>query len=520
MTRHGGWRGKPRPVEADGLVAALTAEGLGAGRGSWTEDPVELARRLRQALARLGPVPRAFGRHLATRADILPGAACRELAGFSDASAPLPPGAVAAMVEAELGRPLGEAFSELAPEPFVAGAFRQIHRARTLLGEEVEVVVAPAAALAAADPRELEPVARVLDRAGLPAEELLADFRRFAVAAGNLEEEAEILTDLAAAAALDLLVVPAVHRALSRGRVLVQAALSGATPDRLAARDPAERAEALRRLALAWLHQVVFGAAFPLSPAGPGTRLLADGRVAFASGPFGVLPAASRANLWSHLESGVVDDPAMACERLLPEMVREADAVSEPELMVRLRQVVAFRDGSLGEGADSLADHHLAILRVARTSGYRLRRPAAGFARSLAGFTGWAADVAPGAEPLRGALEELRLRRSAGDLRGAFDPAGWMGLSGPHATLLLELPRKLDAALDLLSRGEATVRLQVEAPAGRRGGGGIPALALGVVAGVLVLVAPRLGELTSGASGTGLLALMAAALVASLAWRR
>jgi hypothetical protein len=111
------------------------------------------------------------------------------------------------------------------------------------------------------------------------------------------------------------------------------------------------------------------------------------------------------------------------------------------------------------------------------------------------------------------ALGELRLERRAAELRGAWTPAALGALPAETVRALLELPGKLDTALDLLSRGEARVRIE-EPPvpeAGRRGW--VPAIAVLVT--VLLLVVPRLGDLWAAGIDPGQAVALAAAVLAA-----
>lgn len=534
MRARAGRRRSPEPTPRerdDRLRTRLAAEGLGPEpgltpgrrRGSAVTDPVDLARRLRRALATLDPVSRAFGRRLATRVDLLPPAACRELALLPAGGEPLGPeafrSALEGTLEAELGRPVARCFAEVDPRPLAVGAFRQRHRARTVGGREVEVVLARPEAAARAASGHLEPLGAVLDAAGLPGAEVVADFAHFAAASVDLGSEAAALFDLAAdAEAFEPLVSPVVDRELSGASVLVHEALP------VPAVPPGEAD--LRRLLLVWLRQVLFGRVVPLDPLAPGDggpRLSADGRIALVSGPFARPTAAFQAHLWTYLGAAVDEDPSSASEHLLPELVATSGVARDPDsadLLRRLRQVVPFRDGSLGPGADPVADHLCAALRVARQRGFRARRPLGDFVQGLVPLALRGTETAPGGEPVRGALEELRLLRTASDLRRALDPAEWAGVPAPAARALLELPRKMDAVLDVLARGEARVRLEVEAPGRPRGLGAAASVALAAAVGAVVIATPRLVELTTGGSGTVPLILLAAALAASLLWRR
>lgn len=514
----------PWPVAGADLADRLAAEGLIDRRTPVPFEPLELARRLRRALALLGPVPRAFGRHLATRIDLLPAAACLELSALPSDAEPLPAETFLQRLGIELGRPVGEVFRVIDPRPRESAACRQRHRARTVAGEAVEVVLVRSEAAASSSPEALAPLAAVLGAAGLPGRDVVRQFHGLILEELDLNADAEALSELAGdAESLDQLTVPAVRRDLSGRGVLVQSASVGLGLDQLRFLDPSVRSDALRRVALVWLRQALFGRAFPLALDEGRVRVLDDGRVAVVGGPFRTLPHAARDNLWSYFEEALDLDPSSACDRLLPELVAGEKAASEAELLVRLRQVVPFRDGGFGRGADPLADGLVVSLHVARECGYRLRRPSAELTRGLVAIAIAALDGPPRSAPLTSALEELRMLRSAGELRRAFDVADLSALPASYTALMLELPRKLDALLDRFARGEARVQLRLDEARGtsRSGGFGASAVVLATVTGALLLSAPRLREVAA-ADGGGwfLLLLLAMLLAASLGWRR
>ena len=96
---------------------------------------------LRRSLVRLGPTFIKIGQALATRADLLPLAYVKELTTLQDQVPPFPNAEAFARVEAELGRPVAEAYAEIDAEPVAAASLGQVYRARLHTGEEVAVKV-------------------------------------------------------------------------------------------------------------------------------------------------------------------------------------------------------------------------------------------------------------------------------------------------------------------------------------------------------------------------------------------
>ncbi|HEX3250677.1 MAG TPA: AarF/ABC1/UbiB kinase family protein [Pyrinomonadaceae bacterium] len=96
---------------------------------------------MRESLIDLGPTFIKIGQALGTRADLLPLEYVRELATLQDQVPAFPTAEAFAIVEAELGRPVYEAYAEIDAEPIAAASLGQVYRARLATGEEVAVKV-------------------------------------------------------------------------------------------------------------------------------------------------------------------------------------------------------------------------------------------------------------------------------------------------------------------------------------------------------------------------------------------
>ena len=100
-----------------------------------------LSRRLRIRFARLGPTYVKLGQILSSGQGIFPPELVGEFRLLRDRVPPEHFTAVREIVEGDLGRRLGEVFSEFDEVPSAAASIAQVHRARLVSGEEVVVKV-------------------------------------------------------------------------------------------------------------------------------------------------------------------------------------------------------------------------------------------------------------------------------------------------------------------------------------------------------------------------------------------
>ncbi|MDB5988083.1 MAG: ubiB [Nevskia sp.] len=94
------------------------------------KDPRPPGERLRLALQELGPVFVKFGQALSTRPDILPAEVAMELAKLQDAVPPFPGSEARRIIEAALGKPIDELYSEFDETALASASVAQVHAAR------------------------------------------------------------------------------------------------------------------------------------------------------------------------------------------------------------------------------------------------------------------------------------------------------------------------------------------------------------------------------------------------------
>ncbi|HWN23293.1 MAG TPA: AarF/UbiB family protein, partial [Gaiellaceae bacterium] len=101
----------------------------------------ERGRHLRELLDELGPTFVKFGQLLSTRPDVVPPDIVAELRGLQDDVRPFPFERVRAVVEAELGLSLEQAYLSFEETPIAAASIGQVHRATLPNGHDVAVKV-------------------------------------------------------------------------------------------------------------------------------------------------------------------------------------------------------------------------------------------------------------------------------------------------------------------------------------------------------------------------------------------
>ena len=102
---------------------------------------VPLAVRLRLTLEELGPTFIKFGQVLSSRRDLLPDDVYLELCKLQDGVPPFTGAQAQAIVEAELGRPIGDLFASFSLVPVAGASIAQVHAAQLPDGTKVAVKI-------------------------------------------------------------------------------------------------------------------------------------------------------------------------------------------------------------------------------------------------------------------------------------------------------------------------------------------------------------------------------------------
>jgi ubiquinone biosynthesis protein len=97
--------------------------------------------KMRLVCEELGPTFVKFGQILSNRPDLLPAPLILELEQLQDKVPPITGEEARAVIEKQLGKPVGELFAEFGERAFASASIAQVHRARLHSGEEVAIKV-------------------------------------------------------------------------------------------------------------------------------------------------------------------------------------------------------------------------------------------------------------------------------------------------------------------------------------------------------------------------------------------
>jgi len=253
---------------------------------SATKEPV--ARRIRLALADLGPTFIKLGQILSVRPDILPEAVLRELAELQDNAPRVPFEQIRTMVEAELGRPIAAVFTHFEEVPIASASIAQVHAAVLLDGRHVAVKVQRPGiqAVLQSDLHILYTLARLAEgQVHVPGlytpVEIVQEFEL------AIQTELDFLQEARAAARfrknhqdIEGVVVPEVYPEFCTRRVLVMEHMHGKKLNAVEGGTDEGRA-AMRKLIESWYYQLFEHGFFHGDPHPGNILVLEGGRICF-----------------------------------------------------------------------------------------------------------------------------------------------------------------------------------------------------------------------------------------------
>jgi ubiquinone biosynthesis protein len=180
------------------------------------------------ALQAIGPAAIKLGQTLATRPDIIGAEAAKDLLELQDNLPPVPFAQIKDEIEASLGKPVEDLYSEIDPDPVGAASIAQVHRATTIDGRNVAVKVLRPGIIKKfnQDIETYEWAAAHLEALGGEAKRLrpelvIANFRRWTMRELDLRREAASASELAEHMAnVDQFEIPAIDWDRTSGRVL------------------------------------------------------------------------------------------------------------------------------------------------------------------------------------------------------------------------------------------------------------------------------------------------------------
>jgi ubiquinone biosynthesis protein len=419
--------------------------------------------RLRRALEDCGGIFIKLGQVLSTRTDLLPASTCDELASLQDAVAPEPASIMQQVLEAELGRPVGEVFADFDWTPIAAASIGQAYRARLCGGEPV-VVKLRRPGIAEAITRDidvLDEFARMIeDRTSWGREyrvrELAAEFAERLRGELDFRAEARNAAEIGGAMAPDGPIrVPRVHQDLGTARLLVMEWFDGVNVRHNQRLPEARRRELADDLLRNMLQQILTDGRFHADPHPGNVLVLHDDKLGLIDfGAAGRLDPLQQAALRDVLVGVAQRDPAALCEAVL--------RVSEPrrdlDEQALERALARFTARQLGPGATPSAQMLTELLQLCFGFGLTLAPELSTVFRALGTLEGTLRVLAPGYLAI-----EAAQRIATEWARERAGPAALPELARDELLRLLPVLRRLPSHVDRLAaqaqRGQLHLRI-------------------------------------------------------------
>jgi predicted unusual protein kinase regulating ubiquinone biosynthesis (AarF/ABC1/UbiB family) len=256
-----------------------------------------------------------LGQFASARPDLLPDAYVRELSKLQDRVPPAPTEVIASTITEDVGA-LDELFDDFVAESASAASLAQVHRAVRKDGRTVAVKV-QYPRVQELVPQEAKDTTRILDLVahivkGVDLPTIARAIERTLLDEIDYAQEADYIDEFAANFASEPTIeIPAVHRDLSAGRVLVMDWIEGENLARaLAEADHDEKETALRILVDAYLKQILIDGLLHADPH-PGNFLWQSERERLGMVDFGAcarIPDPTRLALRELYRSGMEGD--------------------------------------------------------------------------------------------------------------------------------------------------------------------------------------------------------------------
>lgn len=428
-----------------------------------------IPQRVRSTLEELGPTYIKLGQLLSTRPDILPPEYIVELSRLLDSAPPARTADIVAIVEEELGRPVGELFAVFGEVPIASASIGQVHRAVLHDGTEVVVKVQRPGVqrtietdlnILLAQARFLEARSETLRRYRIV--NVVEEFAEALSAEVDYTREGRHADTLRSLAVGEQLIIPRVYWDLTTRRVITLEYVGGTKLTQLdALRSAGHDLPAIARtLANIYLEHVFVHGVFHADPH-PANIIVADGRLGLIDfGSVGYLSQAVRDTL-GDLLFALVQRNAEDMVYLVTRLGAVSEATDRDALRLEMQRLIAHYYGASLESvpiAEFLGEMMTVSLR------YQVRLPAdlALLVRTMVVLEGVtrsldpAFDLTSHVEPFarRMLRERLSLRRLALETASTLREL---------EALAHVLPRRVDNITEQLERGNLSLGFEIRA---------------------------------------------------------